>query len=61
MATKVGTQRIGAKSLPVNINASHTDMKRVIVDAEARVKTLGRPSLGMHYAGSFGGIFGAQN
>ena len=36
-------------------------MKRLIADAEARVKKLGCPSSGTHHAGSFGRTSGAQS
>lgn len=58
---KVGNQGDGAKSLPINIATSHTDMKKLVADAETRVKRLAGSSLGMHHAGSFGRRSGAQN
>ena len=58
---EVSTQGNGAKSLPINITASHTDMKRLVADAQTRVKRLGRSSSEMHRAGSYGRTSGAQN
>ena len=43
------------------MTAYHTEAKRLTVEAEARVKKLGRPSSEMHHAGSFGRTAGAQN
>ena len=60
-AMKVGTQGNRANSLPINITAARTDMKRLVADAETRVKKLGRPSSGKHHARSFGRTSGAQN
>lgn len=36
---KVGTQENRAKSLPINMTASHTEVRRLTVEAEARVKS----------------------
>ena len=59
MTLKLITQGNRAKSLLVNITASHTEVKRLIADAEAGVKKLGRPSSVMLHAGSFGRKSGA--
>lgn len=58
MAVKADTQIIRRRAC-LSMLLPHTEVKRLTADAEARVKTLGRPGSGMGHAGSYGRKFEA--